>query len=51
MIRDRIVFGLHSEKIREKLINVGEELTLYKAIQIAQTFEYSQEQLKLMGNQ
>ena len=35
MIRDRIVFGTNSCKIREKLINVGAELTLEKAIQIA----------------
>lgn len=51
MIRDRVVFSIQSEKIREKLINVGEELTLDKAIQIAQAYEYSQEQLKLMGQQ
>ncbi|XP_062600865.1 uncharacterized protein K02A2.6-like [Saccostrea cucullata] len=51
MIRDRVVFGIQSEKIREKLINVGETLTLDKAVQIAQAYEYSQEQLKLMGQQ
>jgi hypothetical protein len=28
MIRDRIVFGIQSEKVREKLINIGKELTL-----------------------
>ena len=49
MIRDRIVFGIQSEKIREKLINVGEDLTLDKAIQLAQAYEYSQEHIKLMG--
>ena len=27
MIRDRIVFGTNSPKIREKLINVGRDLT------------------------
>lgn len=48
MIRDRIVFGTSSPRVREKLINEGEKLTLDKAIQIAQTFEYSQNQLKLM---
>ena len=36
MIRDRIVFGTYSPKIREKLINVGRDLTLQKAIQIGQ---------------
>ena len=49
MIRDRIVFGTNSSKIREKLINVGAELTLEKAIQIAQSFEYAQQQLRSMG--
>lgn len=51
MIRDRVVYGIQSEKIREKLINVGEELTLDKAIQIGQAYEYSQEQLERMGQQ
>jgi len=35
MIRDRIVFGTSSYKIREKLINEGEKLTLEKVIGIA----------------
>lgn len=37
MIRDRIVFGTSSQKVREKLIAEGEKLTLEKAIQIAQS--------------
>ena len=41
MIRDRIVFGINSSKIMEKLINVGAELTSEKTIQIAESFEYS----------
>ena len=40
MIRDRIVFGCLNPKVREKLINVGEKLTMDKAIQVVQTFEY-----------
>ena len=48
MIRDRIVFGTNSPKIREKLINVGRDLTLQKAIQIGQNYEYAQEQMKQM---
>ncbi|KAK3107010.1 hypothetical protein FSP39_004902 [Pinctada imbricata] len=48
MIRDRIVFGVTQEKAREKLINVGADLTLDRAIQIVQTYEYSQLQLKTM---
>ena len=50
MIRDRIVFGTNSSKIREKLINAGAELTLEKAIQIVQSFEYAQQQLRSMGS-
>ena len=48
MIRDRIVFGTNSHKVKERLINEGDNLTLEKAIQIAQTYEYSREQLKKM---
>ena len=48
MIRDRIVFGTNSPKIREKLINVERDLTLQKAIQIGQNYEYAQEQMKQM---
>ena len=49
MVRDRLVFGTNSAKVRERLINEGAQLTLEKAIQIAQNFEYSQQQLKTMG--
>ena len=49
MIRDCVVFGTSSKKVREKLITKGEKLTFYKAIQIAQSYEYSQEQLKTMS--
>ena len=48
MIRDRIVFGVSEEKAREKLIKVGSDLTLDRAVQIVQTYEYSQIQLKAM---
>ena len=49
MVRDRIVFGVTAQKIREKLINEGDKLTLDKAIQIAQSHEYTQEQLRTMA--
>jgi plasmid maintenance system antidote protein VapI len=49
MIRDRIVFGTSSSKIRKKLINKGYDLTLENAIQIAQSYEYSQQQLSSMA--
>lgn len=48
MIRDRLVFGIRSQDIRKKLLTVGADLTLAKAIQICQTYEYAQEQLKTM---
>ncbi|XP_052766234.1 uncharacterized protein LOC128207393 [Mya arenaria] len=49
MIRDRIVFGTNNSRIREKLINEGEKLTLDKALQIAQSFEYCQTQMATMN--
>ena len=48
MIRDRIVFGCYNEKCREKLINIGEKLTMDKAIQKVQNYEYCQKQLQSM---
>ena len=48
MIRDRIVFGCSCEKCREKLINEGDKLTMDKAIQIVQNYEYCQKQLSSM---
>ena len=48
MIRDRIVFGTNSHKIREKLINQGKDLTLGKAVEIARTYQLSRAQLKSM---
>jgi hypothetical protein len=51
MVCYRIVFGTSSERVREKLINEGDKLTLDKAIQIVQTHEYSQQQLKTMSQQ
>lgn len=46
MIRDRIVFGIQSPKVREKLLNVGSDLTLDKAIDIARSHEIAQAQMK-----
>lgn len=48
MIRDIIVVGTNSRKIREKLINEGKDLILDKAIYIARAHELSQSQMKLM---
>ena len=49
MIRDRIVFGVKHQKVRERLINEGSKLTMDKAIEICQNYEYAQEQLKSMS--
>ena len=48
MIRDRIVFGTNSSRVREKLISVGADLTLDQAVDISRTYELSQSQLKAM---
>ena len=49
MIRDRIVFGCSSAKVREKLINEGDKLTMDKAVQVVQNYEYCQQQLSSMN--
>lgn len=49
MVRDRIVFGIHSAKVREKLLNVGSELTLDRAIDVARAYELAQAQIKSFG--
>lgn len=51
MVRDRIVFGTASLKVREKLINEGSHLSLEKAVEICRTFEISQKQLKTMSGE
>ena len=50
MIRDHIVFGIKSTKVREKLINEGNNLTLEKCMDISRTYEMSQKQLKSMNS-
>ena len=51
MIRDRIVFGTSSRKVRERLINEGATLTLSKAIDIARTVETFKATLESMEKQ
>lgn len=51
MVRDRIVIGIRNSKIREKLINIGSELTLEKALDIARTHELSAAQAKSMSGE
>ncbi|XP_045182664.2 uncharacterized protein K02A2.6-like [Mercenaria mercenaria] len=51
LVRDQIVFGIRSQKIREKLINEGSDLTLQKTLDIARTVEMSQVQCQSMTKQ
>ena len=46
MVRDRVVIGCYSKKVREKLTQEGSELTLDKAVDIARTQEMSNSQLQ-----
>lgn len=48
-IRDHIVFGVRSSKIREKMIMEGSTLTLDKCLDIAHTYELSQTQAQAIG--
>ena len=50
MIRDHIVFGVKSTKVRKKLTNVDNDLTLEKCMDISRTYELSQKQLKSMNS-
>ncbi|CAB3979093.1 Hypothetical predicted protein [Paramuricea clavata] len=49
MVRDRVVIGCYSQKVREKLIQEGSGLTLEKAVDIAGTQEMSNTQLQSMA--
>ena len=51
IVRDRIVFGTKSAKVREELIDTGADLTLEKAIEIARAEEIAVQQLKEMRNE
>lgn len=51
MIRDQLVYGTNSSKIRKTLINVGSNLTLDRAIQIAQSLEHSRQQMQIMAEE
>ena len=50
-VRDRIVFGTISAKVRENLIDTGADLTLEKAIEIARAEEIAVQQLKEMKDE
>ncbi len=51
-LRDRLIFGLHSKKIREKVLEVPlKELTLEKAYQVMQAMESSQVTMEDLSQQ
>ncbi|XP_069128777.1 uncharacterized protein [Argopecten irradians] len=49
MVRDRIAFGVKNPKVREKLINIGSDLTLAKALDTARNYELSHAQARDMS--
>ncbi|KAK2709280.1 hypothetical protein QYM36_013070 [Artemia franciscana] len=51
MIRDRLVFGVKQDKIRERLLSEGAGLTLALAIATCRAAEATQAQLIIMSNQ
>ena len=48
MIRDRIVCGINSNKLREKLLNEGDALTLVKTLDICRTHEQTRQNISAM---
>jgi hypothetical protein len=51
LIRDRLVYGTNSERIKERLLRGEEELTLVKALKICREDEQSNKQLKAMNGE
>ena len=51
IVRDRIVFGTKSAKVHEQLIDIGSDLTLERAIEVARVDEVSVQQLKEMTDE
>ena len=45
MIRDRIVVGIQNPGLRERLLRIGEELTLIKAVDTCRTWEVTTSQI------
>ena len=51
MLLDQIIDGVKATKVQERLLDRGEDLTLAKALEIAQQFELSQQQLKIVRDE
>ena len=50
-MRDRIVFGTKSAKVRDKLIDSGSDLAIERATEVARVDEVSVQQLKEMTDE
>lgn len=48
MLIDAIIAGVREKRVQERLLEKGEDLRLPKAIEIAQQFELSQRQIKIV---
>ena len=48
MIRNMLLYGTHSRKVRDRFINIGADMNLQNAIDIARAHESAQSQLKKM---
>lgn len=48
MVRDQIIFGISSSRVRKQLLYYGPYITLENAIDSARSHELSQQQLKTM---
>lgn len=48
MLIDAIIAGVREKRVQERLLDKGEDLTLPKATEIAQQFELSQKQIKIV---
>ena len=51
IVRDRIMFGTKSARLHEKLIDIGSDLTLERAIEVARMDEVSVQPLKEMTDE
>ena len=51
IVRNKIVFGTKCAKVREKLIDIGADLTLDKAIEISRFEQIAVQQLKEMTDE
>ena len=48
---DSIIDGVHAKKLQERLLDLGEELTLAKAIIIGQQYDMSQKQVRIVRDE